>query len=146
MEHNASKSFRINLNNSEIRTCAYHCDGNAYPGEDAPLLYAAPFKDKDVIGCGLIIKTGQIFFTRNGEFLGTIASVNTGSPYSLFPTIQLGELQTAKFNYGSKKFLFDLKKKHYKKVLPKASHQFLANVGLFANDMPLPLKSGMVTE
>lgn len=50
---------------------AYHGDdGYAFKGEGSGGVYGPRFGKEDVIGCGINFRTGSIFFTKNGTYLG----------------------------------------------------------------------------
>mmetsp|Transcript_18268 Transcript_18268/g.25585 ORF Transcript_18268/g.25585 Transcript_18268/m.25585 type:complete len:427 (-) Transcript_18268:292-1572(-) len=77
----------------------YH---EAFRGEP----YSEPFTAGDVIGCGIIYHKQEMFFTKNGKFLG-IAYRKVSE--TLYPTVGLhsqGETITA--NFGQQPFSFDL--------------------------------------
>ncbi len=95
------------------------------------------------MGCGLIRRSGDIFFTKNGEFQGVAATISTNTSYDLFPTIQLGEGIKARLNYGQSAFEFALNKKHYKQKAPTAglNEAHDPQVGLFAGGIPLPMRN-----
>jgi len=59
----------------------------------------------DVIGCGLIFRTGEIFFTKNGYFLGTAWS---GAMQSLYPSVGLhSPREKVVVNFGTRPFKFN---------------------------------------
>lgn len=60
-----------------ISSCGYSSDGNEYHGSPPSeilnnkiKIYGESYVSGDIIGCGLIHSTGQIFFTKNGFFQG----------------------------------------------------------------------------
>jgi hypothetical protein len=144
-------------------SCGYSSDGNEYHGSPPSeilnnkiKIYGESYVSGDIIGCGLIHSTGQIFFTKNGFFQGISAVIKLGSLYKLFPSVSLSKpFQSVKLNYGKEKFLFDLKKKHYKKFSPLSKiYQFPSEIsiplkvlldhsnhlsGLFSENIPVPL-------
>ena len=90
----------------------------------------------------MISKSGQIFFTKNGEFLGIAAVIRASSSYALYPAIGLEDKSTtAVLNYGYHKFQFDLKKKHFKQFSIKGNN-LNPFTGLFVDKIPLPLRGG----
>ena len=73
------------------------CDVNFEP-------YGPTFKEKDVIGCGVI--NDKCFFTKNGEFLGVAFR---GLPRNLSPGVDLRFKGWAvDANFGQRSFKYDL--------------------------------------
>lgn len=58
------------------------------------------------MGCGLIYETGEVFFTKNGKFLGVGYSNAQGK--ELFPSVGLhSSAEKVVFNLGKKPFKFN---------------------------------------
>ncbi|OBZ90270.1 Ran-binding protein 10 [Choanephora cucurbitarum] len=69
--------------------------------------YGPNYSSGDVIGCGVNFATGNVFFTKNGIFLGSAFEFDTDASY--YPCVGLstpGERMTA--NFGQEPFLFDI--------------------------------------
>ena len=50
---------------------AYHSDaGKLFRSEGGGEHYGPTYSGGDVVGCGVDLDHGRIFFTKNGEFLG----------------------------------------------------------------------------
>lgn len=85
-------------------------------------VFAEPFGNcaakPDVIGCGIDFKRRSIFFTKNGQLMGTAfedVDVDPGGvglaygAFGLLPTVTLHERgDECRFNFGSQPFLFDV--------------------------------------
>ena len=95
---------------------AYNSDhGYIYCGNShKPYLFHSgmchPYGDGDVIGCGFNTRTQQVFWTKNGKYLGTAEQSRSKFAYlaglRLFPTVGItkGGIFTA--NFGTEPFLF----------------------------------------
>lgn len=86
----------------------YGVNGKKYSSSKHGKEYGPEFKEGDIVGCGIHYYKKEIFFTKNGKYLGF------AFPYKddkkLYPTIGLnspGERITA--NFGNKLFKFDIK-------------------------------------
>ena len=85
-------------------------------------VFAEPFGNcaakPDVIGCGIDFKRRSIFFTKNGQLMGTAfedVDLDPGGvglaygAFGLLPTVTLHERgDECRFNFGSQPFLFDV--------------------------------------
>jgi hypothetical protein len=94
----------------EASSYGYHGDdGLKYGGAGGRgELFAAPFGEGDVVGCGLLLSRGELFFTKNGVSLGTAF---TGVRLPLLPTVALHSPgESARLNFGSAAapFAFDV--------------------------------------
>ncbi|EFN56813.1 hypothetical protein CHLNCDRAFT_144348 [Chlorella variabilis] len=68
--------------------------------------YGPAFGPGDVVGAGIHLSKHEIFFTKNGQHLGTAFRNVTGHP--LFPTIGLhSQGASVEFNFGRQPFQFD---------------------------------------
>ncbi|KAF2277031.1 ran-binding protein [Westerdykella ornata] len=89
----------------------YHGDdGHIFNHNQSGRAYGPKFGSQDTIGCGIIFKTRQIFFTKNGYPLGTaFKDVNTEKRY--YPVIGVKKNgETLKANFGQEPFVFDIDK------------------------------------
>lgn len=78
--------------------------GEAGRGE----LYGPFFNTSDVVGCGVNFLTGEVFFTKNGRYLGPAFDA-LPSDVELYPTVSMhspGEM--VRFNFGRRPFRFDV--------------------------------------
>jgi hypothetical protein len=92
----------------DSKSFGYNSDGKIfYNGKDKGKEYGSGFKKNDIIGCGINYSKNEIFFTKNGIFLGKAFD---NKYLKLYPTVSLhskGEKIIG--NFGRKSFLFDLK-------------------------------------
>eukprot|EP01122_Echinamoeba_exundans_P007520 TRINITY_DN2336_c0_g2_i4.p1 TRINITY_DN2336_c0_g2~~TRINITY_DN2336_c0_g2_i4.p1 ORF type:complete len:954 (-),score=97.34 TRINITY_DN2336_c0_g2_i4:65-2926(-) len=83
-------------------------DGSVFHASGHGRIYGSRWEAGDVIGCGVNFKTKEIFWTRNGQFLG-IAYRGVSCP-ELWPTCGVrNPLAKLKFNFGASPFVFDFK-------------------------------------
>lgn len=91
-------------------------DNNSYgySGEDGKFLHATTRRDaygptfttNDIVGGGINFSTQEMFFTKNGKFLGTARKDVKGD---LFPTVGLhSQNERVEVNFGQRPFLFDI--------------------------------------
>ena len=67
------------------------------------------YKKDDVVGCGYNKISNEIFFTRNGKYLGV--AVNEVKEIPLYPTVAMSfNGEELVVNFLTKKFEFDIKK------------------------------------
>lgn len=93
-------------------TFGYHSDDGrcfcAVDGIERRLNWAARYEPGDTVGCGIVWNTREVFFTRNGVFIG-VASHNVDLD-SYYPTIGIHAAKTrVKANFGADPFMFNLK-------------------------------------
>ena len=87
----------------------YHGDdGGRFHGEGAATARDPPFGRGDVAGCGIDRGRGEVFFTRNGAFLGAapLSADDLASP--IYPTVGLDHADPVHVNFGSEPFAYDL--------------------------------------
>ncbi|PKY40020.1 SPRY-domain-containing protein [Rhizophagus irregularis] len=104
----ATKNYPTNrLPGCDTHSVGFHSDeGRKFHNEKyTGSKYAEKWGDKnDVIGCGYCRKTGQVFFTKNGENLGI---AYTGLFHNKwYPTIGSNGFCKLKVNFGQKEFKY----------------------------------------
>ncbi|KAF2181463.1 hypothetical protein K469DRAFT_713521 [Zopfia rhizophila CBS 207.26] len=90
-------------------------DGSwAFHGDDGKLFlergqgvrYGDTYGTADVVGCGADSQKNELFFTKNGEYLGSAGSVPKGR---LFATVGIGcEGVHFSINFGLEEFRYSL--------------------------------------
>lgn len=89
---------------------AYHNDdGSAFhvqaPIPDHGFQWGPRFTTGDIVGAGINFRTNEVFFTKNGKFLGIAYRGVSGDEF--YPTISFGSVGAkAKVNLGRKPFKF----------------------------------------
>lgn len=59
----------------EQESWGYHGDdGRSFAAQNGGRDYGPKFSIGDVIGCGVNFKTGSAFYTKNGQFIGKVAT------------------------------------------------------------------------
>lgn len=111
-------------------TWGYHGDdGRAFDGNsgnEQGLPFGPRYTALDVIGCGIDMQRRDIFFTKNGRFIGK-AFCNIRFGIDLYPCIGLNSPgESMIVNFGSQPFEFDIEK--YIKVKKKGSMMVMVNV------------------
>jgi len=87
----------------------YHGDdGNKFHGGGLGRAYGPGFGAGDVVGCGLNYHNNKVFFTKNGQFLGTAFVCHFyGQP--LYPLVGIDSFHSVEFNFGTQgPFRFDI--------------------------------------
>lgn len=83
----------------------FHASGHGRP-------HGPRFEAGDIIGCGINFATQEVFFTRNGDFLGV--AYKAADCKELWPTCALrNPLAKVKFNFGAAPFRFDFRVRTY---------------------------------
>ncbi|KAI7879068.1 SPla/RYanodine receptor [Lichtheimia hyalospora FSU 10163] len=95
-------------------TWGYHGDdGRAFDGNSGNglgLPFASTYTAMDVIGCGIDMQHRDIFYTKNGHFIGK-AFQGIRSGIDLHPCIGLNSPgESVIVNFGNQPFLFDIEK------------------------------------
>ncbi|KAG8986218.1 hypothetical protein FRB93_005476 [Tulasnella sp. JGI-2019a] len=94
----------------EPESWGYHGDdGNVFCGPDGPEKepsYGPKFSTGDVVGCGIDYSIQQLFFTKNGGFLGHVFNHVSGE---LYPLVGLRTShESIRANFGQFPFRFDI--------------------------------------
>jgi hypothetical protein len=83
-------------------------DGSVFHASGHGRIYGSRWEAGDVIGCGIHFRTKEVFWTRNGEFLGVAYRGVTCT--ELWPTCAIRNPQAKlKFNFGASPFSFDFR-------------------------------------
>ena len=86
-------------------------DGNIYKGWGQGSSFSDPWTKGDIIGCGIIFskirKRADIFYTKNGVFLGK-AFENIKMPNPLIPSISLDSSSEVNINFGQDEYKFPI--------------------------------------
>lgn len=117
----SSSSSHSQLN--EVETFSYSgLDGNKSDGSGSQK-YSRPFKNDDIIGCGVNFLDGTIFFTKNGMFLGN--AFTDICDIDLVPFVSIKSGNSIRTNFGlSEEFLFDIDKYQLQWKYKSFSHVF----------------------
>lgn len=97
----------------DSKSYGYHGDDGAiFHGRGRALKRFGPsFGFGDVVGCGLNYSSGEIFFTLNGNHLGTAFKNVDATQMTLHPTVGIDAKASVSFNFGlSKPFSFPLQR------------------------------------
>lgn len=96
---------------ASCRTYGWHSDdGHFFNGDGEGDLYSQGGSQGDVVGCGISQRGDELFFTRNGRFLGAAVRFPLCELKSaeLFPTVGLdGKGVEVEANFGDRPFVFD---------------------------------------
>lgn len=127
------------------------CDGALFCGSSLrPYKFqnrtVQPFGEGDVIGCGYNAQSQQVFWTKNGHYLGAAERGHSKLAYlygfSLFPTVGFTSTCTLKANFGTDQFRFDLTKVYGSESRPEtgtvlrlSKTEHLADIHPYAMDM-----------
>ncbi|QIW97626.1 hypothetical protein AMS68_003144 [Peltaster fructicola] len=102
------KSMLTRLPGWEPDAFAYHGDdGEVFSGQSSGRSYGPHLVTHDVVGCGINFRTNSIFFTRNGNYLGSAFSdVKPGEYFPIIGFRKNGD--HARANFGRQLFVFDI--------------------------------------
>jgi hypothetical protein len=91
----------------------YHGDdGSLFHNSGAGRSYSDRWENGDVIGCGLNFSTGEVFFVRNGSFLGVAYQGVKGKEYYAAVGFRNPGAKI-KVNFGASPFRFDFHVRSY---------------------------------
>ncbi|CAG9467556.1 unnamed protein product [Pedinophyceae sp. YPF-701] len=106
-----SHSFKAGRHfGAEKGSFAYCGDDGAFRHEDnVREAYGHPFRSGDVVGAGIVLSRGALFFTHNGQNLGVARSGVGPRTHVLFPAVSLHSPgESLKLNFGAEPFMFDV--------------------------------------
>ena len=84
----------------------YHGDdGNKYHQSGIGTAFGPSFSCGDTIGCGIDYINQSIFYTKNGDFIGTAFTHVSGA---LYPVVGVDSSDIISVNFGLSPFLFDV--------------------------------------
>lgn len=67
------------------------------------------FEEKQIMGCGYIADKKEVFFTKNGVYLGVAFKNVSIPPCGFFPAVCIqSQNQSVQANFGVNKFVFDI--------------------------------------
>lgn len=90
-------------------TCGYHSDdGRAHSAADNHDVWARKYFSGDVIGCGIVWSSQEVFYTLNGAFLGVASHGLDFDSYYACIGIQASSCRL-KVNFGTEPFAFNLR-------------------------------------
>ncbi|KAL6067333.1 IgA-specific serine endopeptidase [Balamuthia mandrillaris] len=102
------RNFPLNKQPGWVKqSYGYHGDdGQVYHNQGSGIPFGPRFGTGDVVGCGLNYDTGEVFFTKNGAFLGV--GWTDARNKELFPSVGLhSPEEKVLFNFGKKPFKFN---------------------------------------
>ena len=71
--------------------------------------YGPLYEQKDIIGCGILLDKKEIFFTKNGAFLGVAFKDIEVPAGGFYPAITIQSMSHhIEANFGTSKFVFDM--------------------------------------
>ena len=93
----------------DAHSWGYHGDdGGRFHGDGAAVARDPPFGRGDVVGCGVDRGAREVFFTRNGAYLGGLALARRELGEALFPAVGLDHADAVMANFGAEPFAYDL--------------------------------------
>ena len=93
----------------DAESWGYHGDdGGRFHGDGAATERGPPFGRGDVVGCGVDRSRGELFFTRNGKYLGGTRLSADHLREPLYPCVGLDHGDEIQVNFGAEPFAFDL--------------------------------------
>ncbi|KAL0950475.1 hypothetical protein HGRIS_007287 [Hohenbuehelia grisea] len=93
----------------EKNSWGYHGDdGYAFASESHGQTFGPTFGTGDIIGCGIDFTTNKAFYTKDGNFLGSVFE-NVGVDIDLFPSVGMRHSgEHIRVNFGQEPFRFDI--------------------------------------
>lgn len=109
----------------EAESIGYHADDAcAFHNTGWGRQWGKRYSDGDIVGCGILWETGEVFYTLNGEFLGVAFRSPTVEEY--YASVGFRNAQAKlKLNFGTVPFLFDFRAPSIQwERLPSSSQEF----------------------
>lgn len=109
----------------EPESIGYHADDAcAFHNTGWGRQWGKRYSDGDVVGCGILWETGEVFYTLNGEFLGVAFRSPLVEEY--YASVGFRNAQAKlKLNFGAVPFLFDFRAPSIQwERLPSSSQEF----------------------
>eukprot|EP01130_Rhizamoeba_saxonica_P009560 TRINITY_DN3889_c0_g2_i1.p1 TRINITY_DN3889_c0_g2~~TRINITY_DN3889_c0_g2_i1.p1 ORF type:complete len:540 (-),score=115.83 TRINITY_DN3889_c0_g2_i1:427-2046(-) len=93
-------------------TWGYHGDDGLFFSEcESGYPYGGLYSTGDIIGCGVVWESGNIFYTKNGKYLGNAGRrvLKDHDISILYPTVGINTYgESVRLNFGTKPFEFDI--------------------------------------
>jgi hypothetical protein len=97
----------------DSRSFGYHGDdGHYFHGDGVGIEFGPPFGSGDTVGCGIVypplVRSGRLFFTKNGRYIGHIDLTPSFFNIPWFPVVGIDSYSFISSNFGERPFQFDV--------------------------------------